>query len=121
MAFKYEVYDHPSGRVMRGDVVSAFVPGKDSKRFVTTAYVIGINRKSIHVRYYIQDRGYFEATLKDHQWCFIHMKDEDIIEKEDYAELLGERQLLTALYDEGVTKWEGWQKAVDKLENEIGY
>lgn len=68
--YKYEVYDHPSGRVMRGDIVAAFIPTDNGTRMVAQASVSAINRNTIRVSYYFKGEKY-EAVLKDHQWCHI--------------------------------------------------
>ena len=76
---KYTVYDHPSGRVCVGDIIAAFVPAAENRE-VKLATVTKINRLSINARYW--DKGWYNTTLKDHQWCFVHAADEIIIRPE---------------------------------------
>jgi hypothetical protein len=76
--YKYEVYDHRSGRVARGDIIAAFVPTDGGKRMVVQARVEAVNRSSIRASYYFKNELY-NTILKDHQWCFIMYEEEILV------------------------------------------
>ncbi len=104
--YKYEVYDHFSGRVMRGDRVAAFIPRDDKGRRVQQAEVVGISRNSIRVKYFFKG-AFYEATLKDHQWCFIKTCEEDIYNNKYVSELQADRAKLERLMGNPLMK-EAW-------------
>jgi hypothetical protein len=110
--YKYEVYDHHSGRVTRGDIVAAFVPTDKGARTVVKATVVAINRNTIRVSYYFKGEGY-EAVLKDHQWCHIMDFDEDIWDRAYIRDLQESSAILQALYNGGVNNWEGYEVAMN--------
>jgi len=119
---KYKIYDHPSGRVAVGDIIAAFVPSAKGRE-VKHATVTKINRLSINAKYW--DKGWYDTTLKDHQWCYVRTAEDEFVDRDTFDELQRESLLLTSLYAEGVVDWEGWQAAVNrlekKLEGEVGY
>lgn len=65
--YKYNVYSHESGDVVRGSMVAAFIPTHVGRK-VAVAEVVGINANTVRVKYELKGETY-ETTLKDHQWC----------------------------------------------------
>jgi hypothetical protein len=97
--YKYMVYDHPTGRVMRGDMVAAFVPTDKGTRFVAKATVSAINRNTVRVSYYFKGDKY-EVVLKDHQWCHLMDFDEDIWDRSYVRSLQDEIDILKSVIAE---------------------
>lgn len=110
--FKYMEYNHPSGVVVRGDWVKAFVPGEDGTRFVTSAIVTGINQTSIRVEYQYKLRLY-SARLLDHQWSFYRKEGDVWLNEHHYEKLVEKAGKYDALEAAGVDNWDGYDAAMD--------
>ena len=108
---KYDVYDHRSGRVQRGDRVAAYVPAFKG-RVVVQADVVKINRKSITVEYY-WNRRFYRATLPDHYWTLIYQDNEMILSVVDYSRLRSHSDKFINLIAAGVEEWEGYERAME--------
>lgn len=68
MKYKYMTFEHGSGSIVRDEEVAVYVPGKDEKRFLTKGIVDSINKNTIRVTYFINDKAY-KALLGPRLFC----------------------------------------------------
>lgn len=114
MAYKYEYFDHISGRIRRGDYVVVNAPNKQNIRELTSGVVIGINKNTIKVKY-LSNAVEYEATFPPRYIHVIHHSDESIVNTETFNVLCDQSDLYSALMAAGVDNWEGYKTALEDI------